>query len=134
MPKNDPWEPTKFDRADMGKSLLEQLHRHEGQWVAVRVEGSGWEVVNPRSQEAIVAACETIAPAADDAETAERVARAINPTAWAARDEDALRRDYFERELSTAWSGTTFEQWRDRFVGHSLYAARAAIRALGSRP
>jgi len=57
--KSDPWRPTAFDRGHMAHALLEQLEQEGGLWVAVRVRGTGWEIVRPRSQEAILEACET---------------------------------------------------------------------------
>ena len=52
-------------RSDIEQSaiaLFDELTRaHEDQWVAVRVGGStGWEIVRPRSQQAILDACATI--------------------------------------------------------------------------
>lgn len=54
----DNWT-TEIDRQHMASALLEQLGQEGGLWVAVRQQGSGWELVRPRTQEALLAACET---------------------------------------------------------------------------
>lgn len=60
--KKDNWKPAAFDREHMERSLIEQLGRHNDQWVAIRFRDMGWEIVKPRSHEAIVAACDTVEP------------------------------------------------------------------------
>lgn len=47
------------DRDHMARALLEQLGQEKGLWVAVRLQGTCWEIVRPRTQEALLAACET---------------------------------------------------------------------------
>lgn len=59
----------------------------------------------------------------------ERCARALDPKSWAHRDEDALKREYYERELKGPWNGLPFEEWRDRFVQRSLEGVRAVLLA-----
>lgn len=52
--------PSKYARINCALALLESIEKRGGQWVAVRVDGPmNWSIVEPRSQEAILAACET---------------------------------------------------------------------------
>jgi hypothetical protein len=78
---SDPYKPTAIDRQHMAQSLMEQLSQHDGQWVAVRLQGTGWEIVRPRSQEAILAACDTGGSIAEQAVVIERWERVIVDTA-----------------------------------------------------
>lgn len=62
-----PLTPTAFDRDAIGAALLEELVRQGEEWRAVRVRGGTlWEIVTPRSQEALLAACETEEPSEGD--------------------------------------------------------------------
>jgi hypothetical protein len=53
--------PLRSGIEEAGIALIDTLNRHDdGQWVAVRVrDGTGWEIVRPRSQQAILDACAT---------------------------------------------------------------------------
>lgn len=62
----------------------------------------------------------------------EAVARIIDPNIWALRDQDALRREEYEREIHFGWGETTFEDWSRRGLDKSL-AKADAILALTAR-
>ncbi len=51
-----------IDREKRAIALLEQFEAEGGQWVAVRVENEGWEIVRPRTQKALKEACDTDEP------------------------------------------------------------------------
>lgn len=63
----------------------------------------------------------------------EAIARIIDPSAWAHRDDCLHRRDAWDDHLSVAWNSMTFEQWCERGTGSSLTKADAVIDLI-SRP
>jgi len=48
-----------IDFVSRAVALLKQLELEGGMWVAVKVEREGWNIVRPRTQSAIIQACET---------------------------------------------------------------------------
>ncbi len=76
-----------IDRERKAIALLDALERESGVWVAVRVENEGWEIIRPRSQEALKDACATTERPTDDVrrlfdEAGALIAKLRNPDFW----------------------------------------------------
>ena len=69
-------ELLKCEKSEVAMSLFDQIRRFTPGWVCVRIRGDAfWEVVQPRSQKAVLEAMNTRPPITDEA--IERGARAI---------------------------------------------------------
>jgi hypothetical protein len=118
---------TEFDRQAMSRELFDQLCAHGNIWLVVRTDGHGWEIVKPRSQEAIIEACATEALGrvyADEA-MVERVARAMR--AWVSPDHD------IQGKWTVYEAGKPVGKFPNRDAAHEAKQklnARAAIAAM----
>ena len=116
--------PYPFERNEIASALFEHLRQCGGQWVAVRVQDPAhWEVVKPRSQEAILAACETLASDALVGRVAKAIYDATDPNSGDSIATTIHMTEHIPPE------GTIAEQL-EQVMETCRAAARAAIAAI----
>lgn len=100
-------------------ALLRHLESMGTDWLAIRVNGTGWEVVRPRTQQAILDACSTEAKAeaelASAKEQAEMLAEALHEFIDCARYDPHMG------------GGSTFMGWRQSDLKRAEERARQAL-------
>lgn len=123
-------EPCPSDWQEIALALYNQLRQECGQWVVVRVQETLWEVVRPRSQEAILAACETTSQS-DEALVLDLILSCERETARDEGRREGIEEGWREGYCAGAYRTETLPPSGNEI--NAAWAARQERRALAEK-